>query len=73
MTDFTAARASIEKLYSCHEAHRAACEARYVAALPDYQRMIEFFAGVEEKRGAECATRLREDVRAELTRRKGAA
>ena len=73
MTDFTSARAAIEKLYSCHEAHRAACEARYVAALPDYQRMIEFFAGVEEKRGPECATRLREDVCSALRQRKKGA
>ena len=47
--------------YTWSEAHRHACEVRYVRGLSDTRR-AEFLAGVEQKRGAEAARRLRGDL-----------
>ena len=71
--DIIAARAAIEKHYARYERERHAAECRYVASLPGYGAMLEYFAAVEEKRGPECATRLREDVRSALRQPKRAA
>lgn len=69
-SDFSSARAAIAAHYVKTESKRHAAETRWVAALPDFSAMLAYFAGVEEKRGVECALKLREDVRNELRRKR---
>lgn len=44
---------------NCSEAHRAACEARHVAAMSDDDARREFLRQVEKHRGREAADALR--------------
>lgn len=44
---------------NCSEAHRAACEARHVAAMSDDEARAGFLRQVEAKRGADAAAALR--------------
>jgi hypothetical protein len=44
------------------EAHRHACEVRYVLAMPDKNRRRAYLEGVEKARGKSAADRLREGV-----------
>ena len=43
------------------EAHRHACEVKFVAQM-DEERRRKFFEGVDKKRSREAAKKLREDV-----------
>jgi hypothetical protein len=52
------------------EEYRAECETRYVLDLPDRAERIKYLDGVEKKRGAEAANKLRSDVYDEWYRRK---
>lgn len=52
----------LSKVDSLGEAWRHECEARYCAAMPDNLRRRAFLDGVEAKRGASAAERLRRDV-----------
>lgn len=44
------------------EAHRHACEVRYVAALPSDEARAAYLAGVRESRGTDAYQMLRRDV-----------
>ena len=44
------------------EAHRRACEARWLAGLPTDAARADYLALVEKHRGAELANRLRRDA-----------
>lgn len=46
------------------EAHRHACEVRYVMALPTRYERTRYLEGIEAKRGKPAAERLRADVMA---------
>lgn len=50
--------------------HRAACEARHVAAMPTLERRREHLALVEKMRGKAGRLELEEAIRAEWDRRK---
>jgi hypothetical protein len=52
------------------EAHRHACEVRYVLAMPDKNRRRAYLAGVEKARGKPAADRLRTDILNEWKARK---
>ena len=53
---------SANQLPSYTEAHRRACEIRFLAGLDSDARRAEYLKGAEEHRGAAAAQELRRDV-----------
>lgn len=53
------------------EAHRHACEVRYVMGMPDLGARRRFLAGVERRRGKAAADRLRAGIAAAWNERQG--
>jgi hypothetical protein len=50
------------------EAHRHACEVRFVCALPTRPERAEYLDGVDKRRGLDAGQRLRQDVLTEWRR-----